>query len=104
MLDSTVHLCNLRLLRGLQPVYFEKETSFKDQITVMRFTDVLVGLHGSGLNNAMFMEPGSVVVAVMPANYIEYVAALWRACALLVWLIRERPSGTSGITSSQVRA
>lgn len=55
-----------------QPVYFEKDTSFKDQITVMRFTDVLVGLHGSGLNNAMFCEPGSVVISIMPSNYIEY--------------------------------
>lgn len=39
----------------------------------MRHTDVLVGLHGSGLNNAMFMEPGSVVIAIMPSNYVECV-------------------------------
>ena len=56
-----------------QPVYFEKDTSFKHQITVMRHTDVLIGVHGSGLNNAMFMEPGSVVIAIMPSNYVEYV-------------------------------
>merc|ERR1719331_1283786 len=38
----------------------------------MRHTDVLIGVHGSGLNNAMFMEPGSVVIAIMPSNYVEY--------------------------------
>jgi hypothetical protein len=38
----------------------------------MRHTDVLIGVHGSGLNNAQFMEPGGVVINMLPQNYVEY--------------------------------
>lgn len=55
----------------VQPLMMEK-LSFKEQITAMRFADVLVAIHGSALNNAQFMEPDSVVIGIMPSNYVEY--------------------------------
>ena len=38
----------------------------------MMNTDVLVGSHGAALNNAQFMSPGSVVIDILPSNYVEF--------------------------------
>lgn len=57
-----------------QPVMFEdaNEWDFAAQVAAMRMTDVLIAVHGGALANVQFMEPGSVVIAIMPTNYIEY--------------------------------
>mmetsp|Transcript_5280 Transcript_5280/g.18939 ORF Transcript_5280/g.18939 Transcript_5280/m.18939 type:complete len:596 (-) Transcript_5280:477-2264(-) len=58
-----------------QPVVIENHPhvwTFEAQISAMRHTDVLVAVHGGVLGNVQFMEPGSVVIAIMPSNYIEY--------------------------------
>jgi EGF domain-specific O-GlcNAc transferase len=38
----------------------------REQIAVIRDTDVLVGVHGAGLTHSMFLPPGSAVVEYMP--------------------------------------
>jgi len=40
--------------------------SFEDQLSMVRHTDVLVGVHGAGLTHAMFLWPGSAVVEILP--------------------------------------
>jgi protein O-GlcNAc transferase len=40
--------------------------SFKEQIQIVRDTDVLVGVHGAGLTNMMWMKEGSAVVEILP--------------------------------------
>jgi hypothetical protein len=50
--------------------------SFRDQISLMLSTDVLIGVHGSGLTNAHWMLPFSVVIEVEPGPFVE---AVWMA-------------------------
>ncbi len=50
---------------------FEK-LSFSDQVRFMSETDVLIGVHGGGLNNGQFMAEGSVVIDILPSNVVEY--------------------------------
>jgi hypothetical protein len=50
---------------------FEK-LSFTDQVRFMAETDVLIGVHGGGLNNGQFMAEGSVVIDILPSNVVEY--------------------------------
>jgi EGF domain-specific O-GlcNAc transferase len=40
--------------------------SFKEQIQIIRDTDILVGVHGAGLAHIMWMKPGSAVVEILP--------------------------------------
>jgi capsular polysaccharide biosynthesis protein len=44
---------------------FESMTLY-EQIKVIRSLDVLIGIHGSGLDNVVFLHPGSVMVQLMP--------------------------------------
>ncbi len=43
-------------------VYVGEDHSLRDQITVFSSADVLLGVHGAGLTNCIFMHPGSSVV------------------------------------------
>jgi hypothetical protein len=38
-------------------------------ISLVRHFDVVVGLHGSGLFNAFFMDPGSSIIEVRPTEF-----------------------------------
>ncbi|KAJ9206950.1 hypothetical protein DTO021D3_1686 [Paecilomyces variotii] len=42
--------------------------SFREQLQIVRTTDVLVGVHGAGLTHALFLKPNSVVVEILPAG------------------------------------
>lgn len=41
---------------------------FKQQLQIIRETDILVGVHGAGLTHGMFLRPGSVMVEILPAE------------------------------------
>jgi capsular polysaccharide biosynthesis protein len=45
-------------------VHFFEEYDFRKQIELLNQTSVLIGLHGAGLTNMIFMETGSVVVEI----------------------------------------
>lgn len=45
--------------------------SFHQQLSVVASTQFLVGLHGSGLVNSIFLSPRSVAVDLLPHNYLE---------------------------------
>lgn len=41
---------------------------FKEQLQVVRDTDVLVGVHGAGLTHELFLRKGSAVVEILPPD------------------------------------
>lgn len=43
--------------------------SFKEQIQVVRGSDVLAGVHGAGLTHGMWLKRNSVMVEIMPKNF-----------------------------------
>ncbi|MDO7874165.1 glycosyltransferase family 61 protein [Hymenobacter sp. ASUV-10] len=49
---------------GFETVYFET-LSFEEQVQLLLETDVLVGIHGAGLTNTLFMRPNTTVVEFM---------------------------------------
>ncbi len=49
-------------------VVFHGAMTFKEQVDVMASTSVLIALHGAGLTNLMFMQPGTVVIEIFPPH------------------------------------
>ena len=47
--------------------------SFKEQVELMRKTDIFIGTHGTVFTNALFMESHSVAIALMQSRHIEFV-------------------------------
>jgi hypothetical protein len=60
---------------------FLEDMAFHDQVNLMRSTRILVGPHGAGLVNMMFMRRGCIIVELMPRG-VECLAfpALASAC------------------------
>lgn len=56
--EEVIQLC---IRHGFQPVCFE-DFPFEDQISLAHGAKYLIGLHGAGLTNMMFMQPGSRVM------------------------------------------
>lgn len=46
-----------------------KLLSFVQQISMVRDADVVIGIHGAGLTNAMFAPPSATLVELMPYQY-----------------------------------
>ena len=57
---------------GFEFVCFE-DLSFRQQIQLMRETDVLVGAHGANLVNILFMQPGARLVELLNQDYLNLV-------------------------------
>ena len=45
-------------------IIFPENLRFEDQIKLYYSSSVLIGLHGAGLTNMMFMQPGSIVIEI----------------------------------------
>lgn len=43
-----------------------EDLSFRDQVELMSQTKVLIGMHGAGLTNLMFMPAGGTVIEILP--------------------------------------
>jgi hypothetical protein len=50
------------------------DTPEAEQARAVNSFDVVVGLHGAGLTNAVFLPPGGVVVQVVPYGKMEHIA------------------------------
>lgn len=67
----------LSFLRTWHPnvitVEFTNQTSFEEQVHVLRRTEILVAVHGAGLANMLFMQPGRTVIEIMPYMWYKEV-------------------------------
>ncbi|KAJ1458796.1 hypothetical protein M885DRAFT_512615 [Pelagophyceae sp. CCMP2097] len=63
---------------GFEVVLLPLETmTLYEQLAALRATTVLVGVHGSGLNNAIFLPPGAAVLQLLPFG-LSYRGAFQR--------------------------
>ena len=53
---------------GVREVAFE-DLSFVEQVKLMAKTRLLIGIHGAGLTNLMFMPPGGSVIELLPKRH-----------------------------------
>ena len=53
---------------GFEKVYFEQLT-FLEQVALMSETSVLLGMHGAGMTNMLFLPPGATVIEMLNADY-----------------------------------
>jgi hypothetical protein len=66
-------LVNARWLR--EHVVVLETLSFEEQVRIMAQTDVLLCVHGAAVINGIFMRPGSVVLELFNARFVEFVFA-----------------------------
>ena len=50
---------------GFEIIYAEK-LSFEEQVRLFAETSILVSIHGAGLTNALFMQPGTSMIELLP--------------------------------------
>ena len=43
-----------------------EDMTLYEQVAALRATTLLVGVHGSGLNNALYLRPGAAVLQIVP--------------------------------------
>jgi hypothetical protein len=57
--------------------------SFSDQVRFASSANLLVGIHGASLANAVFCSPGTTLMELTPRNYSPpYFSGLAKACQL----------------------
>ena len=62
LLDLSGAISSLNLSHRV--IHFENMT-FAEQVSSLRFTRVLISIHGAGLSNIIFLQPGSTVIELM---------------------------------------
>ena len=62
LLDLSGAISSLNLSHRV--IHFENMT-FAEQVSSLRFTRVLISMHGAGLSNIIFLQPGSTVIELM---------------------------------------
>ena len=62
LLDLSEAISSLNLSQRL--IHFEN-MSFAEQVSSMRSTRVLISIHGAGLSNIIFLQPGSTLIELM---------------------------------------
>lgn len=51
---------------------YPEQMSLRDQIQLFKETDLLIGVHGGAfVNAALFLQPNSVVIEIMPSRFSE---------------------------------
>ena len=55
---------------GIEIVHPE-EFTFVQQITLFSSAELIIGLHGAGLTNQIWMKPGSIVFEIIDVNYFN---------------------------------
>ncbi|CAO2180672.1 unnamed protein product [Urochloa humidicola] len=71
------------ILRAVEAAGFEavamdlrRDVTVDEQARVVNSFDVLLGVHGAGLTNAVFLPPGGVLIQVVPYGRMEMIARL----------------------------
>ena len=80
LIDLSQAISSLNL--SYRVIHFENMT-FAEQVSSLRFTRVLVSMHGAGLSNIIFLQPGSTVIELMHPllnapfyRFLSYYASL----------------------------
>jgi capsular polysaccharide biosynthesis protein len=66
------------------------DMTVREQLLLLRDTDVLVGIEGAGLLNVLYLQPGAVIVDLKVRARV-FVCGVWRsvavaaAAAVVVW-------------------
>jgi hypothetical protein len=70
---------NLLVTSGFQSVCLE-DYSFLEQVSIMKHAKHVIGLHGAGLANAMFMQKGGALIELSPkiSNKKDFRIPFWR--------------------------
>lgn len=50
---------------------FPEELTLRDQVSLFRTAEIVLGQHGAGLTNIMHCHPGTLVVEIMPAGTVR---------------------------------
>lgn len=53
----------------VQSVTIDENTPYQNQVEIWAESDILLSVHGSHLNNQVFMKPGSYLLEIFPANF-----------------------------------
>lgn len=60
--------------------------NFNEQIQIFRSARIVVGVHGAGMTNIIFCEPGTIVYELVPAHYANSCFVnLGMICSLRYW-------------------
>ena len=80
LIDLSQAISSLNL--SYRVIHFENMT-FAEQVSSLRFTRVLISIHGAGLSNIIFLQPGSTVIELMHPllnapfyRFLSYYASL----------------------------
>jgi hypothetical protein len=80
-----------------------EEMTFAEQVALASRTEILVGVHGAGLTNMLFMPEGAHVVELANPRYPSPAFyALAAALGLRYWLVRGKPREERGPDSLDV--
>ena len=89
--------------RGVESVDAE-ELTFAEQVSLASRTEVLIGVHGAGLANMLFMSEGSHVIELAHPGYPSPAFyALAAALGLHYWLVWGEPCESRGPETLDVR-
>ena len=63
------------LYKELKPLGFSRVLltgmTFQDQIDIFSNAEVVIGIHGAGLSNIVFSNPGTILLEIFPSSYVN---------------------------------
>jgi capsular polysaccharide biosynthesis protein len=80
VIENEPEVLNSLELAGFTGIYME-DYSFADQIKIAVESKIIVGLHGAGMVNCMFMQKGSCVLELMNPDFMN--PELFQLCNIL---------------------
>lgn len=92
-LNRTVADCNAASNGAFEcEIIFFEDMSHIEAIWTMQLTDILVGIHGSGLVNAIFMEERATLLEVIPGHGPDYLFdRKSNGGSIMTWIFKHVP-------------
>jgi capsular polysaccharide biosynthesis protein len=63
------------LYKKLKPLGFSRVSltgmTFQEQIDIFSHAEVIMGIHGAGLSNIVFSNPGTKLIEIFPSSYVN---------------------------------
>lgn len=93
-LDQTVEDCNIAS-KGLYEciIIFFEDLSHIEAIWTMQITDILIGIHGSGLVNGIFMNERATLLEIIPRHGPDYILNedSKKGGSIMTWIFKNVP-------------